>query len=106
MTLRQSRVAVLVVVGLLTFATSASAECAWVVWATGSNVPPEAVAAYSTVQECAKDLSDHADAFKRDGYIVHGAGPNSHAFHVVKGDERHSYLCLPDTVDPRGPKAK
>ena len=54
---------------LLASAATASAECAWILWAGGVK----------------------AEQLKRD---VAGAGM------------KLAFTCLPDTVDPRGPKGK
>jgi hypothetical protein len=86
---------------LITFATSASAECAWVLWGTstvsGSSGPPVAQwtrpsQAFTTRQEC-ESYRRKAEAFEAELY---------------KGDviRPRSFTCLPDTVDPRGPKGE
>src|SRR5580704_5075009 len=69
--------------GLLAFATSASAECAWVVWGPSGESGFVARAGYKTWSDC-------EDA-RRAMLGVYGGDP-------TRG------VCLPDTVDPRGPK--
>ena len=90
MTTRWPCLAVVMLSCLLTVATSAAAECAWVLW--GAERPHEAtsdarawwvLAAYPTRQECEG----------RRGVL-----------HRQRTTDRSSYECLPDTVDPRGPK--
>jgi hypothetical protein len=73
---------------LACFATPVSAGCAWVLWGSGG---PNALGsrflagAYDTRTECmsaAKERYNKKDAFVPD------------------------WVCLPDTIDPRGPKGK
>ena len=77
------RASLLVAFSLLASAATAHAECAWVMWfsseATGQRVWTP-VAGYPSAAACYKALEN----------------------------ERYASLntCLPDTVDPRGPKGK
>jgi hypothetical protein len=89
----------LIVLSLLASTATAYAECAWVLWAGGVKTSGEAVYApiegYPTKAECEKGRSassvDEVEQLKRD---VAGAGI------------KLAFTCLPDTVDPRGPKGK
>jgi hypothetical protein len=89
----------LIVLSLLASTAAAYAECAWVLWAGGVKTSGEAVYApiegYPTKAECEKGRSassvDEVEQLKRD---VAGAGM------------KLAFTCLPDTVDPRGPKGK
>jgi len=76
---------------MLTWAATASAECAWVLWQSPlkSSMPRwEILEAYQVKAECDK----RAESIDRDFNPRHPKAPIE-------------TLCLPDTVDPRGPKA-
>jgi hypothetical protein len=90
---------------LSAFATSAAAECAWVLWF--SKIGYDSIdSAYSSLAECDRQLAGNREVMRADGYKVSGGAPGSHIVIGSKGGERLSYRCLPDTVDPRAPKGK
>jgi hypothetical protein len=91
---------------LLSLATSASAECAWVVWSY--TVTPTVSlysleSAHTSKVECESNAIGFGPVLKDDGYKVTASKEE-----VLgrKGDEQRRYFCLPDTVDPRGPKGQ
>lgn len=73
---------------------TACAECAWVLWFTSGKTtaissPTEA---FATNAECQRGMREAANMVKD---------------YKEKYPDDFAYLtCLPDTVDPRGPKAK
>ena len=82
----------LVALSLLTSAATASAECAWVLWGHGEWPVKGAIRVLPTWQPL--DSTKTLDTCTRAQMTWHGDYPD------------FRYVCLPDTVDPRGPKGK
>ncbi len=100
------RVALLILVCVTVLPTSASADCAWVLWTKDSALDKTGAWGYTafgpevfdTRAECEKgSLKYRANRLKSYGNAKE-AGFNA--------TPPASYQCLPDTVDPRGPKGK
>ena len=117
---------------LLATASSASAECAWVLWVENSLTGPSAHmprswdinGSYSTRAQCEsaeagtlQQLAASARGMARtrdkdfpvdDEKVEVLSNIVSHSFFTEKGYFHFGsrLLCLPDTVDPRGPKGK
>jgi len=102
------RRALLTLLCLMSFAASAHAECAWVLWQeTQTAKIDETVVseiqvafAFETKQACDRSLKDVLDKMR----TVKGAVVTPSQVIVPSTITR--YVCLPDTVDPRGPKGK
>jgi hypothetical protein len=93
------RFSLLVALSLLTSAATAYAECAWVLWTkqaltTKPEHGPELTleASYKRVEDCTRALDQKSPDMR---------GRNTSTV-VILGDRM--WMCLPDTVDPRGPK--
>lgn len=101
--------------------TSASAECAWVLWhqleyritrdnLVGGVGPWQIETAYPNLSACTRALdSTEADSRRAGSFISRRAPTELDILFSPPNAERvksAGYLCLPDTVDPRGPKGK
>lgn len=88
--------ALLALLCLVTCTTSAYAECAWVLWfAPGTGYTTFGAYGGATAEKDCKEAATRLVANMKDPKAV---------AEFLKSSSR--YLCLPDTVDPRGPKGK
>jgi hypothetical protein len=87
----------LALLGGLTLATSASADGAWVLWlGTGTTYTPfGAYGGVSGERECKESVAQLMTEMRKN---------STQLSEFLKSSSR--YICLPDTVDPRGPKGK
>ena len=118
MTTRWPRI-LLATLCLLAFAASASAEGAWVLWqrddsfdARGALVssPTEGFATYATSAECITAIDGLEREWERPQVVVMRDARTRLAVMVRDKNQTItkslSFLCAPDTVDPREPKGK
>ena len=93
----------------------AEAECAWVLWTEGTSTFGEGwspVWAHGTQRDCATSVLDKvksevAKAKQRGDAVEVLGGPQGNTLITNSGttDQRITrYICLPDTIDPRGAK--
>jgi len=87
---------------LLTSTATASAECAWVLWPTNLRSEfKQFLIVYDGRRQCEADKAnfinkwDPKEEEEKWGFL----GPERH------GNPRN-WVCLPDTMDPRGPRGK
>ena len=111
------RMITMVAVGVLLLApASALAECAWVLWQRTIDRNGETAwepVAGSSEPGCARSR-DTSLAAERQVATSTEVGKNTTRWTVMKKDDENApavtkvyeYRCLPDTVDPRGPKGK
>jgi hypothetical protein len=96
---------------LFALATSAHAECAWVLWWSQSDGRRSVALAQPTVRGYIKELDDRAQPFGdpklEEGQMRHRMSPTEPLrLWRTKSDWQTTFVCLPDTVDPRGRKGK
>jgi hypothetical protein len=99
------RAALPVVILLLASSATAYAECAWALWLRNDSSPWDVLQAFSTREGCIEAMSKQvAAAEKRNPRVtldtIGGSFSASAKGRILRGQ------CLPDTVDPRGPKGK
>jgi hypothetical protein len=106
----------LATLGLLALATSAPAECAWVLWLNHTGVVTgEEIDLWIPLNaspdnfDCQQVLAATLQANSRPANLGDAVTLRaSNTIDVVTAAGPHTlvYVCLPDTVDPRGPKGK
>jgi hypothetical protein len=95
----------LILLCLLAFTTSVSAQGTWTLWMMGASSPWDPVDSFSTREQCMEALHQQAQAVEKLGLKVTEDMPGG-SFAVTDADRDIRGQCFPDTVDPHGPKEK
>jgi hypothetical protein len=90
---------------VLALASSAWAECAWVLWESVSNAAWEPKEALDTRAACDAAAKKIITSLATNYPGSTAVGFTSITVQTDKGPMYVSMRCLPDTVDPRGAKA-
>jgi hypothetical protein len=113
--MQPARIALLVVVLLLASVGTVSAECAWVLWVNewfdaSLDLPPSDVQAFVARSECLAAMEHTARTFKEamgsQAEIGRDVRSGSGSLSVFRKGHSVGIRCLPDTIDPRGPKRR
>jgi hypothetical protein len=111
---RVEKVLCLYALALVLFSGSAFAESAWVLWVTITDhkspavYPAEVAATYTNSADCIAAIDQHQRGFRASPTVIRRDAQTM--LHVdIRGKDGAlasslSWLCAPDTVDPRGPK--
>jgi hypothetical protein len=120
--MRLRRASVIAGLSLLCWTATSYAECAWVFWQEVTGPPtydssPGAVSAWTSKEACEQALTQkissdtelHRKDKKSEVALDYMAGkPRVWVKSKSRPDliTTMTYVCLPDTVDPRGPKGR
>jgi len=98
------RTALLVAFFLLTSAATAEVECAWVLWEQINAATWSLKDRFSDADSCKRELLSgiRKSASRYPG--SEDSGGNTAVIAKGSGRLTLTFACLPDTVDPRGPK--
>src|SRR5262250_1563765 len=117
--MRVQTASLLTALSLLAWATTASAECAWVFWLEAGDArthesSSRPVSGWGTREACEQALTQKlASDSEKDTSMDVTVDPQAGRPRLWVRRKGHpeplavyTYVCLPDTVDPRGPKGK
>src|SRR3989441_1688971 len=96
------RATLLVAFSLLISAATAFAECAWVLWEQINTQPWSMKDGFPDTDSCQRALRSGV----RKSVSRYPGSEDSAVIKKASGRFTLTFACLPDTVDPRGPKGK
>jgi len=100
------RAFVLVAFSLFASATTTYAECAWVLWEQINAEPWSLKDGFSDADSCKRALRSGIRKSVSRYPGSEDSGGNTAVIAKGSGRLTLTFACLPDTVDPRGPKGK
>ena len=103
--MKRERRASVIIALLLLWAATASAECAWVLW-NEVNRDDGGVVWIAVQAEAVKGECDVAVKGKVKDAASEGAMVRGNIIRPLALPLTYRFVCLPDTIDPRGPKGK
>jgi hypothetical protein len=97
--------AVVLLVGLV---SSASADCAWVLWIVQGTTVDHLYASYTSAKDCTRELDAREQRLLPDRTLLttRTAATSLNVADRITAGFSTTYLCLSDSVDPRRPKSK
>jgi len=104
--MRLRRTSVIATFSLLTWTATASAECAWVLWEQINTQPWSVKDGFADTDSCQRALRSGIRKAVARYPGSKDSGGNTAVIAKANGHFTPTFACLPDTVDPRGPKGK
>ena len=98
------RASVLLAFCVLTSAATAEAECAWVLWEQMNAATWSLKDGFSDTDSCKRALRSGIRKSVSRYPGSEDSGGNTAVIAKGSGRLTRTFACLPDTVDPRGPK--